>query len=266
MAIPARRHDGARRHRTALRVPACGNPRQRLPPRHDQRAGEIERLFWPNVDHGQHLGELRLGLERDGETHWLDEAPCSWAQSYDEGIGAPHDSGSPCDDRRGDRPRDARRARARSGIRSSSRAAGRARRTEPRRRRPAGPGTSIRAQRARLLPARRRARRRARRGGHDVDDAGVERARARPRRRRLLRSGRRTSSRGVVEEARVLVAFGLTPDEAIAAPAAAGIGRAGRPRAERTAHDREAIALVRAGGGRTPSASSTRALSSSSSS
>ncbi len=30
--------------------------------------GEIERLFWPNVDHGQHLGELRLGLERDGET------------------------------------------------------------------------------------------------------------------------------------------------------------------------------------------------------
>ena len=51
----------------------------------DQRAGKIERLFWPNVDHGQHLGELRLGLERDGETHWLDEAPCSWAQSYDEG-------------------------------------------------------------------------------------------------------------------------------------------------------------------------------------
>ena len=27
--------------------------------------GEIERLFWPNVDHGQHLGELRLGLELD---------------------------------------------------------------------------------------------------------------------------------------------------------------------------------------------------------
>ncbi len=29
--------------------------------------GEIERLFWPNVDHGQHLGELRLGLERGGD-------------------------------------------------------------------------------------------------------------------------------------------------------------------------------------------------------
>ena len=48
--------------------------------------GEIERLFWPNVDHGQHLGELRLGLDRDGVTHWLDEAPCSWAQSYESGA------------------------------------------------------------------------------------------------------------------------------------------------------------------------------------
>ena len=48
--------------------------------------GEIERLFWPNVDHGQHLGELRLGLDRDGETHWLDEAPCSWTQSYESGA------------------------------------------------------------------------------------------------------------------------------------------------------------------------------------
>ena len=52
-------------------------------------------------------------------------------------------------------------------------------------------------------------------------------------------------SGGVVEEARVLVAFGLTPDEAIA--------RLRRPAsvaldvlvAERTAYDREAIALAR---------------------
>ena len=47
--------------------------------------GEIERLFWPNVDHGQHLGELRLGLERDGAMAWLDDAPCSWEQSYADG-------------------------------------------------------------------------------------------------------------------------------------------------------------------------------------
>jgi glucoamylase len=47
--------------------------------------GEIERLFWPNVDHGQHLGELRLGLERDGTIAWLDDAPCSWEQSYADG-------------------------------------------------------------------------------------------------------------------------------------------------------------------------------------
>ena len=44
--------------------------------------GELERIFWPNVDHGQHLGELRIGLERDAETLWLDGEPCSWEQTY----------------------------------------------------------------------------------------------------------------------------------------------------------------------------------------
>lgn len=48
--------------------------------------GEVERLFWPNVDHGQHLGELRLGIERDGETRWLDEEPFAWRQEYVEGA------------------------------------------------------------------------------------------------------------------------------------------------------------------------------------
>lgn len=47
--------------------------------------GEIERMFWPNVDHGQHLGELRLGLEVDGELRWLDEGPFSWSQVYANG-------------------------------------------------------------------------------------------------------------------------------------------------------------------------------------
>jgi glucoamylase len=47
--------------------------------------GEIERLFWPNVDHGQHLGQLRLGLERDGRTLWLDDEPWTWEQSYADG-------------------------------------------------------------------------------------------------------------------------------------------------------------------------------------
>jgi len=48
--------------------------------------GEIERLFWPNVDHGQHLGELRLGLERAGGTLWLDDEPWSWQQAYADGA------------------------------------------------------------------------------------------------------------------------------------------------------------------------------------
>jgi len=47
--------------------------------------GEVERLFWPNVDHGQHLGELRLGVEVDGSTSWLDEEPFHWSQEYENG-------------------------------------------------------------------------------------------------------------------------------------------------------------------------------------
>lgn len=48
--------------------------------------GEIERLFWPNVDHGQHLGELRLGVQLDdGAVRWLDEEPFRWDQAYADG-------------------------------------------------------------------------------------------------------------------------------------------------------------------------------------
>ena len=45
--------------------------------------GELLRLWWPHPDRGQHLGELRLGLEREGEVLWLDEAPLEWTQSWD---------------------------------------------------------------------------------------------------------------------------------------------------------------------------------------
>ncbi|MER3410431.1 MAG: hypothetical protein C4306_10135 [Thermoleophilia bacterium] len=38
--------------------------------------GEVERMFWPNVDHGQHVDELRLGLaDASGTVRWLDEEP-----------------------------------------------------------------------------------------------------------------------------------------------------------------------------------------------
>jgi GH15 family glucan-1,4-alpha-glucosidase len=47
--------------------------------------GEIERIFWPGVDHGQHLGELRLAVEHDGATQWLDEEPFEWNQAYVDG-------------------------------------------------------------------------------------------------------------------------------------------------------------------------------------
>lgn len=48
--------------------------------------GELERLFWPNVDHDQHLGELRLGVEAGGGVRWLDEEPFTWRQEYEDGV------------------------------------------------------------------------------------------------------------------------------------------------------------------------------------
>jgi glucoamylase len=43
--------------------------------------GAIERLFWPHVDRGPHLGELRFGLEVDGHHRWLEgEAEQSYLQ------------------------------------------------------------------------------------------------------------------------------------------------------------------------------------------
>jgi glucoamylase len=44
--------------------------------------GELLRLWWPHPDRGQHLGRLRIGLEADGRTLWLDEAPFAWTQGY----------------------------------------------------------------------------------------------------------------------------------------------------------------------------------------
>lgn len=41
----------------------------------------VEGLFWPSVDRGSHVGELRLGIERDGKLLWLDEESQS-QQSY----------------------------------------------------------------------------------------------------------------------------------------------------------------------------------------
>jgi oligosaccharide amylase len=44
--------------------------------------GEFERLFWPRIDWGQHLGELRVGVAIEGETRWLDEEPFQHRQAY----------------------------------------------------------------------------------------------------------------------------------------------------------------------------------------
>ena len=64
----------------------------------------------------------------------------------------------------------------------------------------------------------------------DVDSARVERTRPLARRRGLSRAGRRAVSGGLVEEARALVAFGATPDEAIARLRRPGVRLARRPR------------------------------------
>jgi glucoamylase len=44
--------------------------------------GRVEALFWPQLDRGPHLGELRFGLEVDGEHRWLDEGADASEQSY----------------------------------------------------------------------------------------------------------------------------------------------------------------------------------------
>jgi glucoamylase len=41
----------------------------------------VEGLFWPHLDRGSHLGELRFGIESGGQTSWLDELE-AWEQSY----------------------------------------------------------------------------------------------------------------------------------------------------------------------------------------
>ncbi len=45
--------------------------------------GELERMFWPHVDHGQHLGELRIGIVVDGHTRWLDDDGWEHEQSME---------------------------------------------------------------------------------------------------------------------------------------------------------------------------------------
>ncbi len=45
-------------------------------------SGGLQRLWWPHVDHGQHLGDLRLGVVRRRRTRWLDDATPT-EQSYE---------------------------------------------------------------------------------------------------------------------------------------------------------------------------------------
>jgi glucoamylase len=44
--------------------------------------GAVERLFWPHVDRGQQLGELRLGLFAEGRAVWLDDEWLVHDQAY----------------------------------------------------------------------------------------------------------------------------------------------------------------------------------------
>ncbi|MFZ5648013.1 MAG: glycoside hydrolase family 15 protein [Bacillota bacterium] len=45
--------------------------------------GELHRLFWPNIDFGQHMGILKIGLQTQGEpVWWLDEGENLYRQFY----------------------------------------------------------------------------------------------------------------------------------------------------------------------------------------
>src|SRR5262249_41096478 len=48
--------------------------------------GRVRGLWWPHPDREQLLDELRLGVEVDGSTRWLDDEPFAWEQSYADGA------------------------------------------------------------------------------------------------------------------------------------------------------------------------------------
>jgi glucoamylase len=48
--------------------------------------GRVEGLWWPHPDRDRQLDELRLGIELDGVTYWLDEEPFEWEQTYAPGA------------------------------------------------------------------------------------------------------------------------------------------------------------------------------------
>jgi glucoamylase len=47
--------------------------------------GRVQGLWWPHPDREQQLGELRLGIQLDGVTRWLDDETFVWEQSYADG-------------------------------------------------------------------------------------------------------------------------------------------------------------------------------------
>jgi GH15 family glucan-1,4-alpha-glucosidase len=209
--------------------------------------GEIERLFWPNVDHGQHLGELRLGIERNGTTVWLDDEPCSWKQSYADGSSVLRTTaqldGSAVEVTDLITPAEPVLVR---GIRTtlSGRVVARiAPSLDGDERSGAGyidPGSGalvfylrgVALAVALVAPDAQTTLREA--NGHaETHDIVVHRAPVEG-----------TISGSLVDEARVIVAFGATPDEAIARirrPASVGLDVLA---AERAAYDRESIALA----------------------
>ena len=210
--------------------------------------GEIERLFWPNVDHGQHLGELRLGIERVGTTYWLDDDPCAWEQSYADGSSVLRttaqiqgstvevaDLVTPAEPVlvRGIRSPDAERIVVRIAPRLDGDERSVAGYVDP------GSGALVFYLRGvalavALVAPDTRTTLRESNGREAMHDLVVHRAPV---------DG--SVSGELVDEALVLVAFGATPDEAIARlrrPAAVGFDVLA---AERSAYDRETIALAR---------------------
>jgi GH15 family glucan-1,4-alpha-glucosidase len=217
--------------------------------------GEIERLFWPNVDHGQHLGELRLGLERDGTTVWLDDEPWSWEQAYVEGSSVLRttaelegtvvevtDLVTPAEPVlvRGIRSSAAERVVVRIAPSLDGDDRSGAGYVDP------GSGALVFYLRgvalaAALVAPDPQTTLRESNGREATHDVVVHRAPVEG-----------TVSGSLVDEARVLIAFGATPDEAIARlrrPAAVGFDVLA---AERGAYDRESIALAKPAFGEGP--------------
>ena len=80
-----RRYECRRRHGAQARLPTCRNHRQRIAPRHGQRARRDRASLLAQRRSRPAPRRAPSRIERGGATYWLDDDPSAWEQSYADG-------------------------------------------------------------------------------------------------------------------------------------------------------------------------------------